>query len=67
MKYARKLFTGLLSIGLLTGCNFIGESYDYTPPAASLTYSELELEEANVHWDDSEVKTEDKQKNRNKP
>ncbi|RDW17709.1 hypothetical protein [Oceanobacillus chungangensis] len=35
---------------LLTGCNFIGEDYDYTPPTVSLSYSEIELEEANINW-----------------
>lgn len=45
------LFVGLLSILLLAGCNFIGEDYDYTPPTVSLTYSGLELKEANINWD----------------
>ena len=66
MKYFTKLFAGLFSIVLLTGCNFIGENYDYTPPAVSLTYSDIELEEANINWDtkgdtseDGTVKTDD--------
>jgi hypothetical protein len=66
MKYFTKLFAGLFSIGLLTGCNFIGENYDYTPPIVSLFFSEMELEEANIIWDtkgdtskDGNLKTED--------
>jgi hypothetical protein len=66
MKYFTKLFAGLFSIVLLTGCNFIGENYDYTPPTVSLFYSDIELEEANINWDtkgdtseDGTVKTED--------
>ena len=66
MKYFTKLFTGLFSIVLLTGCNFIGENYDYTPPTVSLTYSDIELKEANINWDtkgdtsgDGTVKTDD--------
>src|SRR3954452_15874772 len=66
MKYFTKLFTGLLIIGLLTGWNFIGENYDYTPPTVSFFHSDIELEEANINWDtkgdtseDGNLKTED--------
>lgn len=66
MKYFSRLFVGIFSIGLLTGCNFIGESYDYTPPTVSLFHSEIELEEANINWDtkgdtseDGNLKTKD--------
>lgn len=51
MRYFTTLFAGLFSIVLLAGCNFIGEDYDYTPPTVSLTYSDIELEEANINWD----------------
>lgn len=66
MKYFAKLIVGLFSIGLLTGCNFIGENYDYTPPRVSFFHSDIELEEANINWDtkgdtseDGNLKTED--------
>ncbi|WP_400245832.1 hypothetical protein AB3U99_04520 [Niallia sp. JL1B1071] len=56
--------TGLFLTFLLSGC--IGENYDYTPPTVSLTYSDLELKEANINWDtkgdtseDGTVKTDD--------
>ena len=64
MKYFTTVFAGLFSIVLLAGCNFIAEDYDYTPPTVSLTYSDIELEEANINWDtkgdtsvDGKVKT----------
>lgn len=59
MKYFMKLFVTIFSIGILTGCNFIGENYDYTPPTVSFFHSGIELEEANINWNTKEGTSED--------
>ncbi|QFF97819.1 hypothetical protein PB01_02755 [Psychrobacillus glaciei] len=51
MKYFTTLFTGLFSIVLLAGCNFIAESYDYSPPSVTFSHSGLKLAEANINWE----------------
>ncbi|MBM7609731.1 hypothetical protein JOD29_003007 [Lysinibacillus composti] len=50
MNHLKKCTAVVFGTLILTGCNLIGENYDYTPPTVSLTSSGIELEEANTNW-----------------
>ncbi len=59
MKNFSWLVVGLFFTFLLSGC--IGEEYDFTPPIVTLSYSQIQLKEANIDWQsDKQYKKETK-------